>query len=408
MYDNVLFQNASRLLEDDIKNSRLPGAILFSGNPATGKLTTALETARVLSCSGKVKGAWTCSCPSCLQHKALVSQNIIVTGPRDCSLEIAASLKAFLNSAYNNDSHLSATRYLFVRSIRKLTMRFNGILWQGNEKQAKIAAMVKDIEELLEEIDAPRQIPENEELEKITAKLLELTTKLEEDFSFDSVPILHIRNISSWAHVGAADGTKVIIIEHAERMLEGVRNALLKILEEPPKNTVFILTTTRRSAVMPTILSRVRTYTFNERTSGETSSLIERVYHESFDRTIEEYLEKFLPVSTEEIERLAKNFFIETTAGGRLPDINALVKDAKKFEPRLVLKIFLQKLSDSLKRTWTSQCGSEASFECNKYINGCYSDVTIKNQNVTSALENLMRNIAFVNKMYGGVFKESI
>ena len=40
----VLFQNASRLLEDDIKNSRLPGAILFSGNPATGKLTTALET----------------------------------------------------------------------------------------------------------------------------------------------------------------------------------------------------------------------------------------------------------------------------------------------------------------------------------------------------------------------------
>ena len=137
MYDNVLFQNASRLLEDDIKNSRLPGAILFSGNPATGKLTTALETARVLSCSGKVKGAWTCSCPSCLQHKALVSQNIIVTGPRDCSLEIAASLKAFLNSAYNNDSHLSATRYLFVRSIRKLTKAQKSAEIQKNAERAR-------------------------------------------------------------------------------------------------------------------------------------------------------------------------------------------------------------------------------------------------------------------------------
>ena len=58
-------------------------------------------------------------------------------------------------------------------------------------------------------------------------------------------------------------------------MLESVRNALLKILEEPPADTVFILTTSRRNAVMSTILSRVRTYQFNERTLEQQKSSFE-------------------------------------------------------------------------------------------------------------------------------------
>lgn len=35
------------------------------------------------------------------------------------------------------------------------------------------------------------------------------------------------------------------------------QNSLLKVLEEPPKNVVFILVTTSKSAILPTILSRM-------------------------------------------------------------------------------------------------------------------------------------------------------
>jgi DNA polymerase-3 subunit delta' len=55
---------------------------------------------------------------------------------------------------------------------------------------------------------------------------------------------------------------KVFVIGDAERLVpqvgaEAAANALLKALEEPPANTVFVLTATAPEALLPTILSRV-------------------------------------------------------------------------------------------------------------------------------------------------------
>jgi len=55
---------------------------------------------------------------------------------------------------------------------------------------------------------------------------------------------------------------KVFVIGDAERLVpqvgaEAAANALLKALEEPPPNTVFVLTATAPDALLPTILSRV-------------------------------------------------------------------------------------------------------------------------------------------------------
>ena len=91
MFDNLLFQSAAKLLEYDIVSNTLPGAVLFCGPSSSGKLTAALETARVLSCTENPRGRWSCSCSSCLRHKALVSPNLMLLGPRDCSLEIQAA-----------------------------------------------------------------------------------------------------------------------------------------------------------------------------------------------------------------------------------------------------------------------------------------------------------------------------
>lgn len=54
----------------------------------------------------------------------------------------------------------------------------------------------------------------------------------------------------------ATNQTKYIILCGSTFRHEA-QNALLKVLEEPPKNVIFIIITTSKSAILPTILSRV-------------------------------------------------------------------------------------------------------------------------------------------------------
>lgn len=57
---------------------------------------------------------------------------------------------------------------------------------------------------------------------------------------------------------------KIYIIDEVHMMTTEAFNALLKTLEEPPSNVVFILCTTEPYKLMPTILSRVQRYDFNK------------------------------------------------------------------------------------------------------------------------------------------------
>ncbi|MCR5046491.1 MAG: DNA polymerase III, partial [Treponema sp.] len=320
-------------------------------------------------------------------------------GPRDCSLEIQAACKAFITSVSLNDSHQKATRYLFLRSVRKLQNRFNPALWQDSDKLNKIAAVTGELDEYMEELDIERELPELPKVETAAKKIVELCEKLEGDFLYDSIPILQIRNLSNWAHIGAASGSKVVIIEKAERMLEGVRNALLKILEEPPADTLFILTTSRKSAVMPTILSRLRCYNFSTRNVEQEKEIIERVFHDlatpsSNDKSlIQHYLEGFLPIRPEMVEKRANDFFEQIQEGG-IPDIPDLIKNCGKFEPRVLFKIFLTALEKRSRELFSSAAGTQKAMEISKALRECYSNVSTYNQSIQSALEDLLCNLA--------------
>lgn len=57
---------------------------------------------------------------------------------------------------------------------------------------------------------------------------------------------------------------KVYIIDEVHSMTSSAFNALLKTLEEPPSNVIFILATTEPQKVLPTILSRVQRYDFSK------------------------------------------------------------------------------------------------------------------------------------------------
>ncbi|MCR4627104.1 MAG: DNA polymerase III [Treponema sp.] len=402
MFDNLLFQNSSDLLEQDILSNSLPGAILLAGNPASGKLTCALELARILSCTADKKGEWMCECPSCRQHKSLTFSGILLTGPRDCILEISAAKKTFLQAVIEKAPYLNASRYLFLRSIRKLTLRFNSILWEGNSDLAKIAAITSVIDEKLEELDFPRELPASDELAKICDALEKKCMELESDFMYDSIPIMQIRNASSWAHISSVTGKKVIIIENADRMLEGVRNALLKILEEPPADTVFILTTTNRNAVMPTILSRVRTYNFAERTAVQQAQVIERVFHSNCDFTIERYLQEFLPIPPGAIREQAVKF-MSVIAASKVPDIDEICKACGKFSIKIVLKLFLKDCLLQTKPLFKSAAGTATVQEVSSALRLCLDNVLIYKQSPQAALEQLVRELLKINSMRQGI-----
>lgn len=55
----------------------------------------------------------------------------------------------------------------------------------------------------------------------------------------------------------------VYIIDEVHMLSQAAFNAFLKTLEEPPKHAIFILATTEKHKILPTILSRCQIYDFN-------------------------------------------------------------------------------------------------------------------------------------------------
>ncbi|MBQ9206615.1 MAG: DNA polymerase III [Treponema sp.] len=404
MFDNLLYQNSSFLLQQDILNNRLPGAILLSGPASSGKLTCALEIARILSCSGQnqynQRGHWLCECSSCKKNKELSNTNVLLAGPRDCSLEILAAKKAFLQASFDNARYLIAARYLFIRSVRKLTMRFSQVLWEGDDKLSKLAPLVASIDEEMEKLNPEKELPESEKLEKICDSIVKNCEKLESGFMYDSLPINQIRRASVWAHLKSVSGKKIFIIENAERMLESVRNALLKILEEPPDDMVFILTTSNRGAVMPTILSRVRTYTFTERSLSQQQEVVSRVFHAQGDEKsllINDYLQLFLPVKPEQIKKSAASY-VHFLMNSQIPLSDTIVKECNGFEPRFLFKIFLTGIMESVREHDFSAQRSEACTKVVEFCRECYNSVSIFNVSPAAAIERLSRDISSVRR----------
>lgn len=75
------------------------------------------------------------------------------------------------------------------------------------------------------------------------------------------IKIESIRDIIHFAHLSAhRSGRKIILITPAEAMNHQAANALLKILEEPPEQVIFILVSHAKERLLPTIISRCRLF----------------------------------------------------------------------------------------------------------------------------------------------------
>lgn len=144
-----------------------------------------------------------------------------------------------MNSAVSNDqeehpaSHASATIYLVSKSVDRLSegRRVAALVVSRNEADTSKAArgIHPDVIELV--------APEGKE----------------------RIGIGQVRDVIRLAQFAPVQSTcKVCLIPNAERLTIEAANALLKILEEPPRGLRFILLAEHPSDLLPTIVSRSR------------------------------------------------------------------------------------------------------------------------------------------------------
>ena len=147
MFENIIGHTATvAALRGELADGKFPRSALFVGPPYTGKLSTALEAARVLTCS-EGRGEWSCECPSCRMQKELSHPLTVLLGPRYSDVEIAASADALMRS------RKPATVYLLLRAVRKLTRRFDP--WIADADDARVKGMqdrVAQLEELADRL----------------------------------------------------------------------------------------------------------------------------------------------------------------------------------------------------------------------------------------------------------------
>jgi DNA polymerase-3 subunit gamma/tau len=108
----------------------------------------------------------------------------------------------------------------------------------------------------------------------------------QEDFSFNifeldaasNNSVDDIRSLTDQVRIPPQNGHyKVYIIDEAHMLSSAAFNAFLKTLEEPPKHAVFILATTEKHKIIPTILSRCQIFDFKRITVADTVNYLQKI-----------------------------------------------------------------------------------------------------------------------------------
>jgi len=147
---------------------------------------------------------------------------------------------------------------------------------------------------------------------------------------------------------------KVYIIDEVHMLSKQAENAFLKTLEEPPPHIVFILATTEKNKILPTILSRCQIYDFNRIKESEINSCLKDICKKEgfeFDneaisiisRKSEGSMRDSLTILDRIVSYTNKNITTEKTSGLlNILDNESYLKISKKiFEKDLISSIVL-------------------------------------------------------------------
>ena len=115
------------------------------------------------------------------------------------------------------------------------------------------------------------------------------TQKVDEDFAFNifeldaasNNSVDDIRNLIDQVRIPPQVGNyKVYIIDEVHMLSPNAFNAFLKTLEEPPKHAIFILATTEKHKIIPTILSRCQIFDFKRITVNDIKGHLAQIAEE--------------------------------------------------------------------------------------------------------------------------------
>lgn len=102
------------------------------------------------------------------------------------------------------------------------------------------------------------------------------------------ISVAQIHELISQVHQTTFDAKipRVVIIEGSEKLSLDASAALLKTLEEPPGDTIFILATNNKSAMLSTIISRTITISLVPAAPSELASYIEQNHNISKEKAL--------------------------------------------------------------------------------------------------------------------------
>ena len=336
MFENIIGQTETiRALRGELAQGRFPRSSLFFGPAYAGKLSTALEAARVLTCA-EGRGEWSCECASCRMQKELTHPQTVLLGPRYADVEIAASADALMRS------RKPSTLYLLLRAVRKLTRRFD--FWIADADDARVKGMqerVAQLEELVDGLSPGSELPPARELGELLERIVAAAAPVAAQVRSDTISIGQVRRLAAWAHLTAGGSRKIALIENADRMQDSARNALLKLLEEPPASVHLILLSTRRAAIIPTILSRLRPYSFPARTEREEKDVMTKIFRGDAEGVIRGdaghfpglrgFFLAWREINPEKLSQLARRF-MELARGANDPGVD-IVEEMSELLP---------------------------------------------------------------------------
>ena len=191
-----------RLLRS-VEDNRLAHALLLTGPGGNGKLPIAVALARYILCSNRADGDACGRCPSCVKIDKLMHSDLHFVFP--------VKKKKNTPSDRNpvSDDYITEWREIFQKSP----------YFSYSDWLAKLE--VENQQPIIYERES------SEILHKLTMKSRE-------------------------------GGWKIMIIWLPEKMNEACANKLLKIIEEPPAETLFLLVSENAEPILPTILSRTQ------------------------------------------------------------------------------------------------------------------------------------------------------
>lgn len=194
-------EEAKERLIREAKEGKIAHARLFCGNEGVGKLPLAIAYAQYLSCEHPTDNDSCGVCPNCVKYNKLIHPDLHFVFP-----VIKKKNKDTISDDYLQE----------WREILNLSPYFNLNMW-------------------LKEMGA-----ENQQAQIYVKESDEIIRKL---------------NLKS-----SQGGYKVMIMWLPEKMNVECSNKLLKLLEEPPTQTIFILISEEPDMLLPTIQSRVQRF----------------------------------------------------------------------------------------------------------------------------------------------------